>query len=59
MYITILDFFAGSVFVRKVPKELKEQDGEDIITAFEAKLGIHASDCQYMISDVLSIDLET
>ena len=49
--IVILDFQSGIVYVREVSKESQVDESEDIMAYYADKLGLHADDCQYMLTD--------
>lgn len=45
MYIAILMFETGEVIIRKVPTELEELDGDDILT----NMGFDIGNVEYMV----------
>ena len=61
MYITILDFETGKTYVRKVPKKLENKgnpEPDDVINYYEKILKIHTTDCQFMITKEIDINLK-
>lgn len=48
--ITILDFWTGKIYIKKIPKICEFDHPEDIMHYFETKLPIHAEDCNWMVS---------
>lgn len=56
MKIAILDYCVGDVTVKDVPENLRELDGDDILT----EMGYRAADVEYMIIDnELPLSIET
>lgn len=56
MKIAILDYQDGSITIKDVPEELKELDGDDILT----NMGFCQNTTEYMIvDDQLPISIET
>lgn len=47
MYIAVLMFETGEVIIKKVPKELEELDGDDILT----NMGFDIGNTEYMVVD--------
>jgi len=60
MYIVILDFYSGTVFIRPIPKHMIKEEWDDIEIAdsFENKLKIHISDCQWMIMPKVKLNIK-
>lgn len=56
--IAILDFSTGIVYVRHVPEDIEEKEGDDILEFFAKDLSIRANDCNYMVSEDLSVDIQ-
>lgn len=57
-HFAVLDFAEARLMVRPIPSEMKAKDApEDIASHFENELGLHLTDCEYMIGG-FSIDIE-
>lgn len=55
MKIIVLDYVAGCINIKDIPKELENLDGDDILT----DMGFDIAGTTYMIVDSLSLDIET
>lgn len=55
--ITILDYQSATVYVRNIPPEIENNEGDDILEYFAEKMNLQSSDCMYMLGD-LSISIE-
>lgn len=58
MKIAILDYGSGVVFVRTVPPDLQDKEGEEIAEHFGKELEINIGDCEWMLSPELAIDIK-
>lgn len=45
MIMAVLDYTTGEVIIKKVPKELEELDGDDLLT----NMGFDSSNTEYMV----------
>jgi NAD(P)H-flavin reductase len=49
--IVILDASTGIAYVRAIPEDMQREEPEDTLAYFENKIGFHASDCQWMLTN--------
>lgn len=55
MKIIVVDYVAGCINIKDIPKELENLDVDDILT----DMGFDITGTTYMIVDSLSLDIET
>lgn len=49
MYIAFLDYLSAQVIIQVIPNELQKEDGDEIADKMADDLGLHLSDCNWMI----------